>query len=397
MPEDKRSSAARYDGEPYTGGDFTDEFSTIVYDDIMRRLNGMIEANLYEDGIMLKKYQLTLSCTIQRIGESKGRYSAEMLFILSHSMFDEPLCEYSSGIGESAEEAIVKGTGQFTEVVLMSIIGAFECSGKNSIDSEFAGFTRHFVCTDDPLIYVIGEEDEDQPDLFGLIRDLLPEYLGTKKAYWVKLFAVCYDNKINVEVRINGAVMYDLTDRLVQYVLKRKDRQAFHSEKQFVLMLDNDTRDDEIYAPAELVIDLTKNAVDLLSEVVDEESERAAFFKLKTLCGKWQQLAVDMFAFIPNLFTCHMFQLKQGDTLRLSIGDAVVFMKRSQLRYFGYIEQGIMQYLNETPLADENAYNVMNMGYIIDALSAVYKQGIDIEHIGIKEIAADLPEDYQLF
>ena len=82
MPEDNRTSSARYDG------DFTDEFAAIVYDDIMRRVNGLTDAKLYDDGIMFVKYQLTLSCTVQRIGESHGNYSAEMLYILTHQTFD---------------------------------------------------------------------------------------------------------------------------------------------------------------------------------------------------------------------------------------------------------------------------------------------------------------------
>lgn len=397
MPEDKRTSSARYDGEPDTGGDFTDEFAAIVYDDIMRRLNGQIEARVYDDGIMFDKYQLTLSCTIQRIGESHGNYCAEMLYIVNHQMFDEPLCEYTSGIGSTAEEAIINGAGQFTTAVLMSIIGAFESGDENSMTSEFAGRTRTFRYTDDPVIYVIGEELDEQPDLFSLIKEMLPDYLGSKKAYWVKLYTVCYDNdKVSAEVRINGAVMYDLSEKLRKFTLERDLKSSFHSEKQFVLLLDNDPDDDTLYAPAELVIDLTKHAIDLFTEVTDDKSENAAFLKLKDLCGKWEQLADELMTLVPELFTCELLSIKQGDSLKLHIGDAVLRVKRSQLRNFGYIEQGIAQYLAENAISDELAYNVIYMGSVIDAVTAAVNDGAKLGSIGIREMTANFPEDYEL-
>ena len=396
MPEDNRTSSARYDGEPDTGGDFTDEFAAIVYDDIMRRVNGQTDARLYDDGIMFVKYQLTLSCTVQRIGESHGNYSAEMLYILTHPTFDEPLCEYASGIGSTAEEAIINGAEQFTAAVLLSIFSAFDSVGECSIVSEFAGRTRTFKCSDDPAVYVIGADFGGEPDMFGYIKSELPDYLGSKNAYWIKLYAVCYDGKISGEVRINGAVMFELSEKLRRYAMNWRDKNSFHSEKQFVLLLDKEPSGDVNFAPPELVIDITKHAIDLFTDVTDDESERRACAKLKELCGKWTQLTDEMFALIPDLFTCVLLGLKQGDGLKLHIGDALVKLKRSQLRDFGYIEQGVIQYLAENQVPDELAYNVMCMGSVMDAVSTAVSNGAELERIGIKELTAFLPGNYEL-
>ncbi|SDB46867.1 hypothetical protein SAMN02910317_02378 [Ruminococcaceae bacterium FB2012] len=396
MPEDNRTSSARYDGEPDTGGDFTDEFAAIVYDDIMRRVNGQTDARLYDDGIMFVKYQLTLSCTVQRIGESHGNYSAEMLYILTHPTFDEPLCEYASGIGSTAEEAIINGAEQFTAAVLLSIFSAFDSVGECSIVSEFAGRTRTFKCSDDPAVYVIGADFGGEPDMFGYIKSELPDYFGSKNAYWIKLYAVCYDGKISGEVRINGAVMFELSEKLRRYAMNWRDKNSFHSEKQFVLLLDKEPSGDVNCAPPELVIDITKHAIDLFTDVTDDESERRACAKLKELCGMWTQLTAEMFALIPDLFTCVLLGVKQGDGLKLHIGDALVKLKRSQLRDFGYIEQGVIQYLAENQVPDELAYNVMCMGSVMDAVSTAVSNGAELERIGIKELTAFLPGNYEL-
>ena len=396
MPDDNRTNSARYDGEPDTGGDFTDEFAAIVYDDIMRRLDGMTTAKLYDDGIMFDRYQLTLSCTVQRIGESHGNYSAEMLYILTHPMFDEPLCEYTSGIGSSAEEAIINGAGQFTTTVLMSVFSAFENQGDCFIVSEFAGRSRSFRYTEDPAVYVIGADLGERPDLFSYIKNELPDYLGSKKAYWIKLYAVCYENKVSCEVRVNGAVMFELSEKLRHYTLRWSDTNDFHSEKQFILLINNDVSDDVLCAPPELVIDITKHAIGLFTEVTDDESEKNAFLNLRSLCGKRDQLVYEMFALVSDLFTCELLGIKQGDSLKLHIGDALIIVKRSQLRNFGYIEQGITQYLSENQIPDELAYNVMAMGNVIDAVSNAVDRGADLENLGIKELSAVLPGNYEL-
>ena len=397
MPEDKRTSSARYDGEPVTGGDFTDEFAAIVYEDIMHRIEGKLKARMYDDGIIFDDYQLTLSCTIQRIGDFQDHFAAEMLYIMTHRLFDEPLCEYCSGIGGTAEEAIINGAEQFTQAVLSSVISTLDRNNEASIVSDLAGMTRTFIYTDDAYIYAVGECDESGSDLFSHIVELIPGYLGTKKAYWIKLFVAWYDDRINAEVRINGAVMSGLSEALRIYASERKIDLSYHSEKQFVLLIDPETQDDEPYAPPELVIDITKSSIEALSEVIDEETETNAFFRIRRLCGKWERLYVDLLAFLPDLFTCYMLHINQGDDLRLRTGDAVILLKRSQLRYFGYIEQGIIQYLNEVQISDESAYNVMSLGKIIDAVSEIVENGTSIENIGISELSADLPEDYELY
>ena len=75
----ERYYAARYDGEPEIEGDYTDEFAVIAYDTIVRCAADHAEAEYADNGIVFEKLGLTLSCSIQRIGEANDNYSAEML------------------------------------------------------------------------------------------------------------------------------------------------------------------------------------------------------------------------------------------------------------------------------------------------------------------------------
>ena len=396
MPADNRVSSARYDGEPDTQGDFTDEFAAVAYDAIARRLDDRLEYRVYDDGIMFDKYRLTLSCTIQRIGESKGHFSAETLYMLNHSLFDEPLCEYCSGVGSTAEEAIINGASQFASSVLLSVFSAFDSTGDSCLVSEFGGKTRIFKLSDEAPVHVLGEEFTEYPDLYSVVDTEIPNYLGSKKAYWIKLYAVCFDDMISTEVRINGAVMHDLSDKLREYAMSWQDKKSFHSEKQFILLLDTNENEDREYPSAELVISLTKEGIELLSGIHDEKSDRAAVEKLKKLCGKWERLAYEIRALVPELYTCEMFHLDRGDVLKLRFGSDLVELKRSQLRNFGYIEQGILQFISEFQPSDEFSLSIVNLSTTIGIISDAINSGLGFEDIAVRELIVAVPENYEL-
>ena len=396
MPIDNRISSARYDGEPDTKGDFTDEFAAVAYDAIARKLDNSFDIKVYDNGLMFEKYNMSLSCTIQRIGEKGGRYSAETLYMINHQIFDEPLCEYSFGIGSDSEEAIINGANSFADTVLRSVFSAFDSSGDSCLVSEFAGKTRVFTLSDEAPVQVIGEKYDEFPDLYSLVDAEIPNYLGSKKAYWLKLFVVAFDNMIHAEVRINGAVMYGLSEKLRDYAKNWKSIKTFHQEKQFLLMLDKNENNDRDYPSPELVISLTQKGIELLSEIRDEESSRHVLEKLKQLCGKWDRLAYEIRALAPELYTCKLFHLKQSDDIRLRFGNTPIMLKRSQLRNFGYIEQGVVQYLTEYEPDEEASLSLVNLSTAIEVMSNAIENGVALENIGLIELVVDVPDNYEL-
>lgn len=389
-------SAARYDGETSDDFDFSDEFSSLAYDTMINLLEGSEKVKRLDNGIYLENIKLTISCTLQRMGEHNGNYSAEMLFILDHSLFDEPLCEYTAGTGHSADEAMVNGADQFVSVVLLSVISAFGCTGDHLVRSEFAGKTRFFRRSCTSLTYSIGKSDHEQKDMFEIIEKVLPQYLGSKRAYWVKLFAYrCGDDK-EYEARINGACMPELSNMLKPYVQTWNADGTFHCEKQFVLLLDTDTTRDTTYVPPEKVISLTEQAVKLFGDAFDTEEAESAFNELKEHCSGCGSLSYEIRALVPEIYTCALLGIKQGDGIRLMIGESELRLKKTQLRNYGYIEQGVLRSLNAEQPSNDTAYNVMQLGSVMDAVKEAISNGAAYENIYLRELTLRVPRDYVL-
>lgn len=158
-------STARYDGYPDTGGDFTDQFAVIAYHTVMRQVEGLTETEFFDEGMTLTRYGLRLSCSIKRVTESRSQYSALMMFLLSHELFDEPVCEFCAGHGGSAEEAIINGTGHYIVTVLTSVFSAFDHKGEKISCSDFDGRERVFYLSSEPVTYSTGDAPEQGYDM----------------------------------------------------------------------------------------------------------------------------------------------------------------------------------------------------------------------------------------
>lgn len=396
LNEKDNYSAARYDGELYDHFDFSDEFASLAYDSIIHLLDGSEQVKRLDNGILFEPIGLSLSCSLQRMGESNGRFSAEMLFILDHELFDEPLCEYTAGVGKSAEEAVTVGADQFTSVVLMSIISAFGCKGDHIVSAEFAGKIRKFRRSCSSFVYSIGKAEHEMKDLFEIIEDSLPDYLGSKKAYWVKLFAYRCGNDMECEARINGALMNDLSNLLKPYVESWDSSGVFHCEKQFVLLLDTDlSREKEPISP-EKIIALSEQAVDLFGSAFTEDDTMYVFAKLKEICAGCGSLAQEIRALVPEIYTCAILGIKQGDSIRLMADDAEITLKKPQLREYGYIEQGVLRYLGSHQPKDEFSLNVMQLGSVLDAVNDAVANGAKLENIYLRELTLHVPSDFVL-
>lgn len=397
MSEQRSLISARYDGEAVINGDTSDEFASVAYDVIMERLSDELAPCRFNDRIDIQKYGMNISCTVQRLVENKESFSAEMLFFVTHELFDEPLCEYFHGLGANTSDAVRSCAVQFAVTTLYSIISALNAGENSSLTSEFCGRERTFRYSETSNTYSIGPCDHEQVELFSLIKKDLPAYLGSKKAYWLKLYAVCYDGQVNCEVRINGAVMNTLTKKLFAYTSLWKNRKSFHSEKQFILLIDPDDDNSRQHIQPEKVIKLTRQAVRILGAVTDEDSHASAMKQLRIICAPHKTLAHELRAMIPEIFTCLLLDIKQGDDLKLMLGDAEVVLKKTQLRIYGYIEQGIRSFLSDGEPPKELAMNILRISSLFVAVNNAVNDGAELSEIFVNEMKFKYPADYEIF
>lgn len=387
----KKPENVRYDGEPAVSDNTSGADLRIIYDEILSKGNG---AELCDSEIVYKSVGLHLTCAVQRIS-GNNRYSAEMLFIMTHEFFDEPLCEYTAGIGDSKEEALRHGAEQFAAVVLLPILAAFSCTGEHHIYTELDGKKHTFrrACTE--MVYSMGAENPNTKNLWDIIQDDIPNYLGAKKAYWIKLYACCFDGEANCEARINGAVFTELTQKLEEYVMTWQNLQEFHSEKAFFLILREDDCEPDGLDSAE-VIDIAAKSAELLSHVVDEKTEDEVLAKIYHLCGKDDNLAWEIRYFLPEIYTFIQLDLVQCDGFQLNRKDEKLSLKKSQLKSYGYIEQGVLKFMRETNPDKDTSLRIMRLSATLGCVAKALEKGSKLEDLRFVETAYIAPDDYKV-
>lgn len=394
-----RRDDIRYDGEPAGNHETPLEDLEIIYDEIIRKEN---EAMRTKTGIAYPSAGLELSCIIQRISTGQnGRYSVEMLFVMTHALFDEPLCEYTAGLGDSKEAAMRTGAEQFCSVILLPVLSALGCTEGHRIETELDGKKLIFRRPCNNMMFSMGVKNPAAKDLWEIVEKEIPQYLGTKNAYWIKLYACCYDGELNCEARINGAVFPELTRKLDEYVLGWEDRQNFHSEKEFLLLLREDweaqSSKEQIERSSEEVKAITVQAVEALSAVVDEATEETAMKKLYALSGGDKNFLWELQSFIPEIYTFLCLNLANADGLLLNRdGKEALAVKKSQIRNYGYIEQGIQRYLQEMNPDREASLNVMCLSAVFRAVNQAVQKGSKIEDLHFPQMIYNAPQDYPI-
>ncbi len=386
-----KKESVRYDGEGRINTESPKENLDIVYDEIVSKGNG---AQRVEDGIWYGDAGLHVSCVIQRMSGHDDRYSSEMLFILNHDLFDEPLCEYVGGMGDCELSAMRSGAEQFTGVVLLPVLSSLGCTGENLVETDVDGETHvfHRACTE--TVYSMGSENPERRNLWEIIEKEIPEYLGTKNAYWIKVYACCIDGKPNCEVRINGAVFPELTKKIEEYVDTWSNRD-FHSEKGFFLLIKEEKGKNE--PDSELVMMMTEKFIENKLTIIDEESKERARAELYLMGNKDINLLWELENFTPEIYTFMALNLKCSDSIKICRqGKPDISVKKSKLRTYGYIEQAVCRYMLEKNPSREASLEVMLNSAVFNAVNNAVNAGSKVEDLYFPEMIYNAPDTYRV-
>ena len=346
---------------------------------VLDTVNSVVEGGAYrDDELVYSKFNLSIVVRVHEIARIRDLYSVQLAFYVRNPYFDEPIVEVVSGIGKTGDEACKNGAIDFAESVLKQVFKALAGNRDAVINSEIMGITRTFrKCAENETL-TAGCENTNMVDLWQIVREEMPLYLGTKKVYWVKLFTACSNGKPTCEVRINNIVYPQLTQKLFKYVKTWSDMINYHSEKQFVVLIQDEKTFKECSFTKEQVMQYAIKTIALLQQVDSEETRKSAVNTVKMMC-KDDILALELCTFLPEIYTQIVFNLKESDGLVAVMGENKYPLRKSQLRVYGYIEDAVHRYLHfEKPSKEQNV-KVMCLSGKMSALNKLVKDGGIIE------------------
>lgn len=314
----------------------------------------------------------------------------QFLFVMWHPFFDEDLVESVAGMGRTKADAVRDGIKGFCDGVLPFVLGALDCTGEHTLRTELQGneYIFHEPCVIGGLHRGTGEG----ADLWGLVRELIPQYLGTKKAYWIKLLSSRMGKDI-CEARINGMVFPELTDVLYKAIADGKSTADGTMDKCFVLLLQDDATCKPCPFTKADAAAVAQQAIAGMLTIEDEESHRAVYEKIQQL---HPTLGGEACAFVPEIYCRIIYNYHTTDSLlpvSLNIGE----VRKSQVRSFGYFESAVLDYLRkERPKSDDHV-KILRLSAEFGAINQAVQGGSKIEDLRFSPLAYVTPEDYVIW
>ena len=348
--------------------------------------------------LLFREHDLQVSVDFgsMQSNRDKSVWSVQLLFIAQHPFFDEDLVESVVGVGKTPDDAIRNGAHNICIGVLPFVTAAFGCDCDNWIESDVMGRKYRFriPCTRGNLHAGGGEAT----DLWELVQEELPKYLGTKRCYWVKLFSACVNGIPNCEARVNGTVYPELTDVLYKDAAKHHDESGYSSDKVFVLLI----QDEKTYTPCQFtkqeVGEMTFKALRLFQNIVDEESAQKMKELIVSLAPTYD-LGLELLTFTPEAFANQVVQYRDSDKLMpvINRGKPEHVLTKAQVRSYGYIEDAVFQYLHKAKPSEEEIKQILAVSAKFHAISEGLENGAKLEDLRLSPLVYFVRDTYRVW
>ena len=337
---------------------------------------------------------LELIFNIKQTNRFPNGCCVQLLAVMWHPHFDEDMVESIAGFGKTEADAARQGAESFCAGVLVFVLAALNCTGEHTMTTTLQGKKHIFRIPCTIGTQHMGKQDEKAAELWNIVKDSIPQYLGTKKAYWIKLFSSRMGETI-CEARINGMKFPDLTDVLYQAIADGKSTAEGCSDKCFVLLL----QDDATYEPCPFtkadVSQLAFKALDMMKGITDEQSHDRIFGEIRALTPH-PFLGGEACAFLPEIYSHIVLNYRASDSVlpvNLNCGE----IRKSQIRSFGYLEDAVLQYMRTRKPDKDDNLQILCLSAEFKAVHQAVVNGSKVEDLRFSPLGFMTPEDYVIW
>ena len=334
-----------------------DGMKKMVLDELNAKLNG----TLYDDCVIMP-HGFTIDVQVGRLEDADDIKVLQIIFIVRHDDFDEPLIEPVDAQGRSEEEAAKMAVDIFNGGVWHPLDQSMTKKNPQHISVDFLRQHYDFDMYCQSVVR-IGVKDKQPTMLVNFIGQEIPKYLGSKKYYWLRIYLAKYKEKQIIEVRLNGSVLVELPKYFKEYVEKEMSADdTFVSEKQYAIFVQRE--EDQCPFNKELVMSAAKETIASMVAIRSKEEYIEMSKKLEELTGGDKNLAAEIRVFIPEIFAKLTLGYREGDSLFLLEGEGdeqqSIEFKKTQLRSYFYLQQAVLEYLSTKPSQEDVSRIVTN-------------------------------------
>ena len=299
----------------------------------------------------------TIDVKIGKHEEKEDVKLVQVIFIVNHDDFDEPLIDPVDAQGKNYEDAAKMAADIFYGGVWHPIEQAKE--KKNPIHIPVTYLNQHYEFDMYAQSIVrIGTSTNAKPVmLLAFIKNEIPKYLGSKKYYWLRVYLAKHKDREIIEVRVNGSVCSELHKFFKPYIDSWDASSTFICEKQYGFFVQRD--DDKCPFKKDDVVNTARAALEKMVKVSNRDEYMAMADELEEIAGN-KDIAAEVRIFIPEILAKLTLGYQEGDSLFLIDGDSKIEFKKTQLRSYFYIQQVVLEFLNKRPSQEDVQRIVLN-------------------------------------
>lgn len=198
------------------------------------------ESEIRDNTLFIPEFSLSIRPNVVKSDNNM----AVIDYYLYSENWDREIFECCASVGNDKKHALGMAEGSFLFGIMTGIRYMAGEEYFQEIETEFNGSHLWKVYRSD--IVGMGEipETTSSNEMWDVIKEEIPKYIGNQKIVYVKVFAAKNGDRITGECRVNDGAVKELGDLISKYAAEW-DTSHFGSKKQFFFFV----QEDETYTP----------------------------------------------------------------------------------------------------------------------------------------------------
>lgn len=345
----------------------------------MKEMTGE-ESEIRDNTLFIPEYSLSIR---PQTAKSDSNMAVINYYLYSEN-WDREIFECSASMGENRKQALSLAEQGFIFGIMSGIKYMMKNEFFKEIKTEFNGPHSWKMYSSD--IVAMGDVPDtiNPKEIWGIIENEIPKYLGNQKIAYIKVFAAKNKDDITGECRINDEPIKELGELITQYI-SNWNTKNFGLKKQFFFAV----QDDETYIPYPYNEEQIEKFVIETAEMFEKvETEKDLDDMLQNFGDKIgdYDLAEELMGFIPEICAERAFpNINYPEKVIIYMGeDKKLEVNKSQIASYYMIKKAvnhmidhghIMKELYHKFISISSAYNVICQALEKDKVDLTKEEG----------------------
>ena len=353
------------------------------------------ESEIRDNTLFIPEYSLSIR---PQITKSDSNMAVINYYLYSEN-WDREIFECSASMGENRKQALSLTEQGFIFGIMSGIKYMMKDEFFKEIKTEFNGSHSWKMYSSD--IVAMGDVPEtiNPSEIWGIIENEIPKYLGNQKISYIKVFAAKNKDDITGECRINDEPIKELGELIVQYISKW-NTENFGLKKQFFFAV----QDDKTYIPypytEEQIEKFVLETADMFEKVETEKDLDDMLQNFGDKIGDYD-LAEELMGFIPEICAERAFpNINYPEKVIIYMGEnKKIEVNKSQIASYYMIKKAVNHMIDHGHIMKELYHKFIGISSAYNVIfKALEKDKVDLtkEEGAVISTAYGFSENYRI-